>query len=74
MEKLEKARMERGKPEGKINERVAQVRTVLLYGRVIACPWCLLGHSAKDIYMISYTKKFENQCPGGKLKYDYQRR
>lgn len=35
---------------------------------------CLLGHSAKEIYMISYTKKFENQCPGGKLKFDYQRR
>lgn len=41
---------------------------------LLPAPQCLLGHSAKDIYMISYTQKFENQCPGGKLKYDYQRR
>lgn len=41
---------------------------------LLPAPQCLLGHSAKDIYMISYTQKFENQCPGGKLKYDYQGR
>jgi hypothetical protein len=35
VEKLEKARMERGKQEGKKHERAAQVRTVLLYERFI---------------------------------------
>ena len=67
VERPERDSLERGKRE-KISEG-STGKTFLL-----PTPQCLLGHSAKDIYMISYTQKFENHCPGGKLKYDYQGR
>lgn len=74
--RLERDSIKRGKPrKRKIPEGGPGKKCKYYFIKVLLpAPQCLLGHSAKDIYMISYTKKFENRCPGGKLKYDYQRR